>query len=148
MLAIMGPSGAGKSSLLHALGGRILHNSKLSLNGNRHVNGQVLLDNTNSMLPAVALIEQRVEFFPHMTVRETIKFRVDLKIGSLLNKQARNKMVDTLLEQMGLTSAADTIVGNAKVRGISGGELKRLSIAVELIGSPSLIFLDEPTSTC
>jgi ABC-type multidrug transport system ATPase subunit len=55
-------------------------------------------------------------------------------------------MVQDLLDQLGLTSSADTIVGNAKVRGISGGERKRLSIAVEMISSPSVILLDEPTS--
>jgi ABC-type multidrug transport system ATPase subunit len=82
-----------------------------------------------------------------MTVRETLKFRVELKLGSKLkNQKAREARVDELLELVGLTKAADTIVGNAKVRGISGGERKRLSIAVEMITSPSCIFLDEPTS--
>jgi ABC-type multidrug transport system ATPase subunit len=55
-------------------------------------------------------------------------------------------MVDGLMDQLGLTKAADTVVGDAKVRGISGGERKRLSIAVEMISSPSVIVLDEPTS--
>ena len=81
-----------------------------------------------------------------MTVRETLDFRVALKLGSQLSKKARDEMVDDLLAQTGLTDAADTIVGNIKVRGVSGGERKRLSIAVELISSPAVIFLDEPTS--
>ena len=55
-------------------------------------------------------------------------------------------MVEELIGKLGLTKAADTIVGDAKVRGISGGERKRLSIACELLSSPSLLFLDEPTS--
>jgi ABC-type lipopolysaccharide export system ATPase subunit len=87
-----------------------------------------------------------VNFFPHMTVRETLNFRVELKLGSMLKKKSRDKMVDDLIQQMRLEKTADTIVGDSKVRGISGGERRRLSIACELISSPSVIFLDEPTS--
>ena len=54
-------------------------------------------------------------------------------------------MVHDLMEQLGLSKIADSIVGSTKVRGISGGERKRLSIAVEMISSPELLFLDEPT---
>jgi ABC-type multidrug transport system ATPase subunit len=131
MLAIMGPSGAGKSTVLHALAGRIKHSSSLKLYGSRYVNGKVL--SADSIVPA-AFIEQDVAFFPHMTVRETLSFRVELKMGSILSKKARDAMVDDLLIELGLSSAADTIVGDQKVRGISGGERKRLSIAVEMIG--------------
>jgi ABC-type multidrug transport system ATPase subunit len=143
MLAVMGPSGAGKSTLIHALVGRVKDNSKLSLYGRRYINGEPV--SGDSLLPA-AFIEQDVNFFPHMTVRETLHFRVELKLGSLLSKHARDTMVDGLMDQLGLTKAADTVVGDAKVRGISGGERKRLSIAVEMISSPSVIVLDEPTS--
>jgi len=143
MLAIMGPSGAGKSSVVHALAGRVKEDPKIRVSGRRYVNDAPVAG--YSLLPA-AFIEQSVNFFPYMTVRETITFRVNLILGSLLSKSARDEMVADLLEQVGLTNSADTIVGNAKVRGISGGEKKRLSIAVEMIASPSLIFLDEPTS--
>ena len=129
--------------MVHALAGRIKDNSKLKLYGKRYINGDGV--SGDSMIPA-AFIEQEVVFFPHMTVRETIKFRVELKLGSLLSKKARDEMVQNLMETVGLTKSADTLVGDAKVRGISGGERKRLSIAVELISAPSLIFLDEPTS--
>ena len=127
---------------MHALAGRIKESSALQLFGRRYVNGQELAG--DSALPA-ALIEQDVNFFPHMTVRETLDFRVQLQLGSRLSQRARKKAVDDILEQLGLTKVADSIVGNNKVRGISGGERKRLSIAVEMIASPALIFLDEPT---
>ena len=81
-----------------------------------------------------------------MTVRETLTFRVELKLGSQIYKKARDDLVDDLIAQMRLEKAADTIVGDAKVRGISGGERRRLAIACELISSPSVIFLDEPTT--
>jgi ABC-type multidrug transport system ATPase subunit len=145
LLAIMGPSGAGKSTVLHALAGRIKQsNQLLYLQGRRFLNFQPVAG--NSMLP-VAFIEQDVNFFPHMTVQETLDFRVQLKLGRLLSPQARHDMVHDLMHQVGLLTAADTIVGNnAGVRGLSGGERKRLSIAVEMIPSPAAIFLDEPTS--
>jgi ABC-type multidrug transport system ATPase subunit len=130
-LAILGPSGAGKSTVLHALAGRIKHSSKLKLYGSRYLNGRPL--SPDSMVPA-AFIEQDVAFFPHMTVRETLSFRVELKLGSLISKKSRDDMVQELLDELGLTSVADTVVGGQKVRGISGGERKRLSIAVEMIG--------------
>lgn len=81
-----------------------------------------------------------------MTVRETLFFRVELKLGSRISKSSREDLVDSLISQLGLEKAADTTVGDAKVRGISGGERRRLAIACELISSPSIIFLDEPTS--
>lgn len=143
MLAVMGPSGAGKSVFVHALAGRLKENKKLSLTGMRYINGHPV--EGDSLLPT-AFVEQDTNFFPHMTVRETLEFRVSLKLGSLITTAQRDSIVENLMKQLGLTKSADTIVGDAKVRGLSGGERKRLSIAVEMISSPSLIFLDEPTS--
>ncbi|KAL7580267.1 hypothetical protein ACA910_013002 [Epithemia clementina (nom. ined.)] len=143
MLAIMGPSGSGKTTLIHALVGRIKQSSKLFLQGYRYVNGQSVVG--DSIIPS-AFIPQEAVFFPHMTVRETLTFRVELKLGSQVHKSVRDQVVNDLLEQVDLTKSADTIVGDSKIRGISGGERKRLSIAVEMIDSPSLVFLDEPTS--
>jgi ABC-type multidrug transport system ATPase subunit len=109
----------------------------------RYLNGKAVAP--ESALP-VAVIEQDVSFFPHMTVKETLDFRVELKLGRKLNKSQRDDLVNELLQELNLVKAAHTIVGNNKVRGISGGERKRLSIACEMISSPSVIFLDEPTS--
>lgn len=104
------------------------------------------LQKPNAALP-VAFVEQEVNFFPRMTVRETLSFRVALHYGDLMNEASRDALVHNILDQLGLMVAADTIVGDAKVRGISSGERKRLSIAVEMISSPGLIFCDEPTSS-
>jgi len=143
MLAIMGPSGSGKSTFLHALAGRIKDNPKLSLSGRRYFNGEEVAG--DSQLPA-AFIEQEVNFFPHMTVKETLDFRVELRLGKMLDKSERDEVVASLMDQLGLTKSANTIVGNSKIRGLSGGERKRLSIACEMISSPPIIMLDEPTS--
>lgn len=141
MLAIMGPSGSGKSTLLHAISGKVKEDKKINLYGKRYINGVPLTG--DSKIPS-AFIEQDVNFFPHMTVKETLEFRVELKMGSCLKtKQERDDLVKSLMNQLGLTKSANTIVGNAKVRGLSGGERKRLSIACEMISSPPVIFLDE-----
>lgn len=144
MLAIMGPSGSGKTTLLHAIAGKVKGDKKISLSGNRYVNNIPI--SGDSHIPS-AFVQQEVTFFPHMTVRETLTFQVELKMGATLKKKAeREGLVQDLLQQLGLTKSADTIVGNAKVRGLSGGERKRLSIACEMIASPPVVFLDEPTS--
>ena len=146
MVAIMGPSGAGKSTILHALAGRIKENPKIKLSGERYVNGQLV--SGDSMIPC-AFVTQQVNFFPYMTVRETLTFRVELKLGSKkkgLSKSSREQIVDDILQQVNLQDSADTIVGDSKIRGISGGERRRLAIACELIAGPSIIFLDEPTT--
>ena len=97
MIGIIGSSGAGKSTLLHAMAGRVKDNPKLQLYGNRYMNGVPVAG--DSMLPA-AFIEQEVNFFPHMTVRETLQFRVELKLGSKLSKHARDDMVQDLMDMV------------------------------------------------
>ena len=92
-----------------------------------------------------AFIEQDVNFFPHLTVKETLDFRVELQMASVLSKEERDDLVAKLMSDLGLTKSANTIVGNTKVRGLSGGERKRLSIACEMIGGNSVLMLDEPT---
>jgi ABC-type multidrug transport system ATPase subunit len=135
---------SGKSTLLHAIAGNLKHDKKISLYGKRYVNNETLTG--DSRIP-LAFIDQEVTFFPHMTVKETLDFQVELKMGAVLKKkEEREALVEDLIDQLGLTKSANTIVGNAKVRGLSGGERKRLSIACEMISSPPVIFLDEPTS--
>jgi len=91
-------------------------------------------------------VEQDVPFFSQITVRETLEFRVRLKLGNTLSSNGCRQLVDSLIGKLGLEAASETIVGDTKRRGISGGERKRLSIASVLIESPSALFLDEPTS--
>ena len=99
-------------------------------------------------LPGVrqAYVRQEDIFYTQMTVRETLMFAARLRLPSNVSLEEKREVVDSLLKKLSLVKAADTIVGDAKRRGISGGERKRLSIGCELIGSPNLLFLDEPTS--
>lgn len=81
-----------------------------------------------------------------LTVRETISYSAKLRLPSSMTKEEVNDIVEGTIMEMGLQNCADTAIGNWHLRGISGGERKRLSIALEILTKPSLLFLDEPTS--
>lgn len=131
----MGPSGSGKTSLLSALSGTC--DRKLKLSGDLRADG-VAVDKVEG-----AYVRQQDVFYPYLTVRETLTFAATLRLSS---KTDVPKVVETILTQTGLSKAADTIVGDDKIRGVSGGERKRLAIACELVDDPDVLFLDEPTS--
>lgn len=142
LLAIMGPSGSGKTTLLNVLAGQLVASPRLHLMGRLYVNGNPF----SSASHKIAYVRQEDLFFSQLTVRETLSLAAELQISKLTSSEDREKYVDDLLNRLGLVSCADCIVGDAKVRGISGGEKKRLSVACELIASPSVIFADEPTT--
>ncbi|KAH7366449.1 hypothetical protein KP509_18G078800 [Ceratopteris richardii] len=138
----MGPSGSGKTTLLNVLAGQLSASSRLKLTGHLYVNGKPFVSSTHK----VAYVRQEDLFFSQLTVRETLSLASELQLSNSLTHDERMQYVDDILYRLGLVSCADTRVGDAKVRGISGGEKKRLSIACELIASPSVIFADEPTT--
>ena len=81
-----------------------------------------------------------------LSVRETITYSALLRLPSSLSKEEIDGTVEATIVEMGLQDCADGIVGNWHMRGLSGGEKKRLSIALEILTRPRLLFLDEPTS--
>ncbi|KAL1186300.1 hypothetical protein V6Z11_A01G170600 [Gossypium hirsutum] len=93
-----------------------------------------------------AYVRQEDLFFSQLTVRETLSLAAELQLPEISSVEERDEYVNNLLFKLGLVSCADSIIGDAKVRGISGGEKKRLSLGCELIASPSVIFADEPTT--
>jgi len=139
MLAVMGPSGCGKTTLLDTLAGRMRGNIKTS--GALAVNGH----GTSLAFGKAAYVAQEAQLAGALTVRETLLFAARIRLANL-TKPEMDELVDRLIEDMGLTLTANTLVGDWAIRGISGGQRRRLSIAVELITSPQILFLDEPTS--
>ncbi|XP_058077453.1 ABC transporter G family member 15-like [Magnolia sinica] len=140
IMAIMGPSGSGKSTLLDSLAGRLA--------GNVIQMGEILLNGKKRRLDygVAAYVTQEDVLLGTLTVRETIKYSALLRLPTSMSKQEIRGVVDSTIEQMGLLDCEDRMIGNWHLRGISGGEKKRLSIAIEILTGPRLLFLDEPTS--
>ncbi|OVA08139.1 ABC transporter-like [Macleaya cordata] len=143
LLAIMGPSGSGKTTLLNVLAGQLAASpSRLHLSGILQLNGRPFPNQAFKF----AYVRQEDLFFSQLTVRETLSLAAELQLSNVFSEEERDEYVSDLLFRLGLVGCADSNVGDAKVRGISGGEKKRLSLACELIASPSVIFADEPTT--
>lgn len=142
VLAIMGPSGSGKTTLLNSLAGRLPASPKIDLRGSVTIN-DIPLNQAVAKLP-IAYVTQEDLFFSQLTVEETLQTAAALRLTT--NAEERRKVVDRVIRTLSLVTATDTRVGDAKNRGISGGEKKRLSLACELISTPKLILCDEPTT--
>ena len=146
LCCIMGPSGAGKSSLLNTLSGRVSSSSgsKHSVSGRIMLNGGVI-DPVNHR-GTFAYVMQEDALVGTATPREALRFSADLRLGPGPTSAEKDRLVSDMIATLGLEKVADSLIGNAMIRGISGGEKKRTAIGVELITQPGLLFLDEPTS--
>ncbi|KAH6832213.1 white-brown complex-like protein [Perilla frutescens var. hirtella] len=138
--ALMGPSGSGKSTLLDALSGRLAANAFLS--------GTILLNGRRANLSfgTAAYVTQDDNLIGTLTVRETISYSARLRLPDRMAWSDKRALVESTIIEMGLQDCADTVIGNWHLRGISGGERRRVSIALEILMRPRLLFLDEPTS--
>ncbi|KAK7396530.1 hypothetical protein VNO78_17601 [Psophocarpus tetragonolobus] len=141
IMAFLGASGSGKSTLIDALADRI---SKESLKGTVTLNGDVL---ESSLLKVIsAYVMQDDLLFPMLTVEETLMFAAQFRLPRSLSKSKKKARVQALIDQLGLRSAASTVIGHEGHRGVSGGERRRVSIGTDIIHDPIVLFLDEPTS--
>ncbi|XAR60361.1 Xenobiotic-transporting ATPase [Bertholletia excelsa] len=140
LMAIMGPSGSGKSTLLDSLAGR--------LSGNVVMSGNVLLNGKKRKLDygGLAYVTQEDALLGTLTVRETITYSAHFRLPTSMTKEEVDEIIEGTISEMGLQDCADQIIGNWHLRGISGGEKKRLSIALQILTRPCLLFLDEPTT--
>lgn len=140
LIGIMGGSGAGKSTLLNVLNGNLVPTSgEVLINGfNLHTDGKKLEG-------VIGYIPQDDLLMDDLTVFQNVYYNTKLCYGDL-DEEAITKKVTDLLESLGLTETKDLKVGNAMDKTISGGQRKRLNIALELVREPSVLFVDEPTS--
>lgn len=81
-----------------------------------------------------------------LTVRESIMYSASLRLPDKTSREEKEAIVSSTILEMGLTACQHTFVGNFWLRGLSGGEKRRLSIALQILTRPRLLFLDEPTS--
>ena len=142
LLVLMGSSGAGKTTLLNLLCNRISSVGQVEFEGKIKANGTDVKDLNFSDL--IGYVTQEDVMLSTMTCRETLEFAANLKVEG--DKDHRQKVVNDMIKYLSLTKAADTVIGSQFVKGISGGERKRVAIGLELISDPSILFLDEPTS--
>jgi ABC-type multidrug transport system ATPase subunit len=145
ILAIMGGSGAGKTTLLDALAGR-LGGSRFS--SEIFVNDKPVLPGSSGGFTR-AYVLQGDNLHSTLTVHETLYYAARLQLPSVINhrtssaaKEAADKWVDIL----GLQEARNVKVGDEDKKGISGGQRRRLSVGIDLLRDPKVIFLDEPIS--
>ncbi|KAJ1605693.1 ABC transporter [Cryptosporidium canis] len=143
MTAILGPSGSGKTSLLNILSGRLASDSHKLVGGSIYLNGKKV---TNKDLKAhCSYVMQNEITIPYLTIEETLLYSAELRLPFLSAKERREK-VRVLLNDLGLVHCMHSIVGDDRVRSISGGERKRVILGTELISDPQILFIDEPTS--
>ncbi len=139
--ALMGSSGAGKTTLLDVLAGR---KNTGRIEGGMFVNGQRKDD--GSFRHIMGYVEQFDSLSPHDTAREALEFSAALRLPQNSPDNTRKQWIDSVLAMLELTSLENTLVGDGSSRGMSFEQKKRVSIGVELVANPSILFLDEPTS--
>lgn len=140
LTAILGGSGSGKTTLLNTISSRI-SSSRLSQSGSILFNAQPGVHNVRS-----AYVTQTDVLLPTLTARETLQYSADLRLPSSSTARERLHVVEEVIMELGLKEAADTRVGSSIHRGLSGGEKRRVSIGVQMLANPSVLFLDEPTT--
>ncbi len=135
LTAIMGPSGAGKSTALDIISGFRITNTR----GTIFVNGCKV--RPEKLRRVACYIMQEDELMPFLSVMEYMNMSANLKLGSGVDKAVKKKIINGILVLLRLCDAKYT-----RVNHLSGGETKRLAIALELVSNPSVLYLDEPTS--
>ncbi|KDP29341.1 hypothetical protein JCGZ_18262 [Jatropha curcas] len=139
LLAMLGPSGSGKTTLLTALAGRLP--GKVS--GTISYNGMPF---SSSMKRKTGFVSQDDVLYPHLTVIETLTYTALLRLPKKLSKEEKIEQAELVIAELGLTRCRNSVIGGPLLRGVSGGERKRVSIGQEMLVNPSLLLLDEPTS--
>jgi ABC-type multidrug transport system ATPase subunit/ABC-type multidrug transport system permease subunit len=136
LLGVIGPSGAGKSTLLGALTGMRPATTGTVLYDNRD-----LYANYNELRFRIGLVPQESVLHTQLTARRALQYSAELRFPADIKPAERDGRVDEVMGELGLTRHANT-----RADRLSGGQLKRVNVAQELLTKPSLLFLDEPTS--
>ena len=140
LVGIMGSSGSGKSTLLSVLNG-----TKKPTSGTIEINGVNLHASKSNPKELIGFVSQDDLLIEELTVFENIYFSTKLCFGNWSDKSIKRKAVE-LLNMIGLQDVMHLQVGSPLDQKISGGQRKRLNIALELIREPRILFVDEPTS--
>ncbi|PFH53584.1 hypothetical protein AMATHDRAFT_79061 [Amanita thiersii Skay4041] len=144
MMAVLGPSGAGKTTLVEILARK----AKSAI-----ISGTVEYSSRNSQVPLrIGFVPQQDVLPPTLTVFETLLFASRLRLPESIPEPQKVGRVEEIMEKLGISHLRNVKVGysghtgGTRSRGISGGEMRRVSIGLELIADPDVLILDEPTS--
>ncbi|KAI5080938.1 hypothetical protein GOP47_0004121 [Adiantum capillus-veneris] len=153
VLALMGPSGSGKTTLLNLLSGRLQltpsTTTTSSMKPHHHLQGTITYNDmpySKALKPRIGFVMQDDVLYPHLTVKETLMYAALLRLPKKLSKKERMERAMEVVYELGLERCQNTIIGGSFLRGVSGGERKRVCMGQEILINPSLLFLDEPTS--
>ncbi|PUZ59878.1 hypothetical protein GQ55_4G078800 [Panicum hallii var. hallii] len=141
LTALMGISGAGKTTLMDVLAGR---KTSGYIKGSISISGYPKKQETFARVSGYC--EQDDIHSPQVTVHESLLFSAWLRLPGDVNSATRKMFIEEVMELVELTPVRDALVGLPGVNGLSTEQRKRLTIAVELVANPSIIFMDEPTS--
>ncbi|PKU84878.1 Pleiotropic drug resistance protein 3 [Dendrobium catenatum] len=141
LTALMGVSGAGKTTLMDVLCGR---KTGGMIEGDIRIGGYPKIQETFARVSGYC--EQNDIHSPQITIKESLMFSASLRLPPDVDPQTRAEFVDAVLETVELDGLRDALVGIPGINGLSTEQRKRLTIAVELVANPSILFMDEPTS--
>ncbi|KAJ4958314.1 hypothetical protein NE237_025425 [Protea cynaroides] len=141
LTALMGVSGAGKTTLMDVLAGR---KTGGYIEGSIKISGYPKKQETFARVSGYC--EQNDIHSPHVTVYESLLYSAWLRLPPEINSDTRKMFIEEVMELVELASLREAIVGLPGLNGLSTEQRKRLTIAVELIANPSIVFMDEPTS--
>lgn len=141
LVGLMGPAGAGKSTLMNAMNGYVAPDK-----GRVLFNGQDLYQNYSQFSSHIGFVPQDDIMHRDLTVRQALFYTARLRLPPDFDKNEIDKRISNVISQLGLESAEDVVIGSPEKKGISGGQRKRVNLAMELLTDPSVLFLDEPTS--
>ncbi len=140
-IALMGPSGAGKTTLLMTLNGYLPPSA-----GQVRINGEDLYAIYDALRGSIGYVPQDDIVHPELTVFEAVRYSARFRLPPDYSDDEINRRVDTTLGQLGLEQVAHLQIGKPERKILSGGQRKRVNIAMELVTDPVIMFLDEPTS--
>lgn len=144
---IMGPSGSGKTSLLNSMAGRLKDNvsTRYKKRGGIMFNG---LTPSDEVVHAICsfVTQDDDALLASLTVRETLRYAAKLRLPKWMSSGQKMQKAEEVLLKMGLKDCADNLIGNDLIKGISGGEKRRVTIAVQILTEPRVLLLDEPLS--
>jgi ABC-type multidrug transport system ATPase subunit/pSer/pThr/pTyr-binding forkhead associated (FHA) protein len=141
MIALMGPSGAGKTTLLLTLNGYLPPTA-----GQVRINGEDLYLIYDALRGSIGYVPQDDIVHPELTVFEAVKYSARFRLPPDYSEEEIDRRVSETLRDLGLEAVQNLQIGKPEAKVLSGGQRKRVNIAMELVTDPVILFLDEPTS--